>query len=124
MWAIHKECPIISLDSAAITALCAQTLTEAKAEDVITIDLKGRTALADAMIVASGTSARHIVSLGQRLEEVLKAKGVKGLRLEGLGGGDWVLLDAGDVIVHLMRPEVREFYALESLWSADTLKRP
>ncbi len=71
------------------------------------------------MVIASGGSRRQVVSMAERLVASLRTLGVKGLRPEGLSGGDWVLLDAGDVIVHLFRPEVREFYGLEKMWNAE-----
>ncbi|MGH6854646.1 MAG: ribosome silencing factor [Aestuariivirga sp.] len=92
-------------------------LDDAKAEDVITIDLDGKTAIADAMVVASGRSNRHVGAIADQLVEKLKAVGYRNLRVEGLPQGDWVLVDAGDVVVHIFRPEVRSFYNLEKLWS-------
>ena len=92
-------------------------LEDAKAEHVITIDLDGKTAIADAMVVASGRSNRHVGAIAEQVVEKLKAGGQKNLRVEGMPQGDWVLIDAGDVIVHIFRPEVRSFYNLEKLWS-------
>ena len=90
-----------------------------KAEDTITIDLTGKTSIADAMVVTSGRSNRHVSSVADSVIESLEKAGVKGIRVEGKRHGDWVLIDAGDVIVHIFRPEVREFYNLEKMWSAD-----
>lgn len=90
-----------------------------KAEDIIQIDLAGKTSIADAMIVASGRSTRHVASLADHLEERLKQAGAGPLSVEGRTTADWVLVDAGDVIVHLFRPEVREFYNIEKMWGVD-----
>lgn len=87
-----------------------------KAEAVICIDLAENNALADYMVIASGTSSRHVSALANNLKDDLQSKGSKGIRLEGLSGCDWVVMDAGDVIVHLFRPEVREFYNIEKMW--------
>lgn len=87
-----------------------------KAEDITTIDLNDQTGLADYMIVASGTSSRHVNALAQRLKQRFDLNGIKGVRIEGLSQSDWVIIDAGDVIVHLFRPEVREFYNIEKMW--------
>ncbi|HUR42834.1 MAG TPA: ribosome silencing factor [Aestuariivirga sp.] len=94
-------------------------LDDAKAEAVITINLNGKTAIADTMVVASGRSNRHVGAIAGQLVEKLKAAGHKNLRVEGLPQCDWVLVDAGDVVVHVFRPEVRSFYNLEKLWSED-----
>ncbi len=88
-----------------------------KAEDVVSIDLQGKSAMADHMVIATGTSTRHVSAMTEKLIDALKSdKGVLS-RTEGKDAGDWVLIDAGDVIVHLFRPEVREFYQLEKMWS-------
>lgn len=89
-----------------------------KASDIVTIDLKDQTALADYMIIASGTSSRHVSALAQKLKTRLELRGVKGMAIEGLSQSDWVAIDAGDVIVHLFRPEVRDFYNIEKMWGA------
>ena len=93
-----------------------QSLEEAKAEDVISIDIRGKSALGDAMVIASGRSNRHVMSICDRLIRDLKDAGIGAPTVEGLENGDWVLLDDGDVIVHVFRPEVREFYNLERMW--------
>jgi len=95
------------------------TLDNAKAGDVTCIDLKGKTSLGDYMIVASGRSQRHVAAVADHLIRRLKDEGFGRVRVEGLPHCDWVLIDAGDVIVHIFRPEVREFYNLEKMWSAD-----
>jgi ribosome-associated protein len=94
-------------------------LDDAKAEDVVTIDLRGKTALADAMVVASGRSHRHVGAIIERILKELKERGYGRVTAEGLPHCDWVLLDVGDVIVHVFRPEVRSFYNLEKMWAAE-----
>jgi ribosome-associated protein len=88
-----------------------------KAEDSVTIDLAGKSAIADYMVVTSGTSNRHVASIAERVIKDLHKAGIKDVRVEGMQQGDWVLIDAGDVIVHVFRPEVREFYGLEKMWT-------
>jgi ribosome-associated protein len=95
------------------------TLDNAKAEDVVCIDLRGKTSIGDQMVVASGRSQRHVGAMADQLVRKLKDEGFGRVRVEGLPHADWVLIDAGDVIVHIFRPEVREFYNLEKMWSAD-----
>lgn len=92
-------------------------LEDAKAEEIITIDLAGKSSVADGMIVASGRSSRHVGAIAEHLVVKLKENGCKDVRVEGLGQCDWVLVDSGDVIIHIFRPEVRGFYNLEKLWS-------
>ncbi len=93
------------------------SLEDMKAEDVVIIDLKGKTSIASYMVVASGTSNRHVASIAQKIEENLKKSGYK-CSVEGEEKADWVLIDAFDVIVHIFRPEVREFYNLEKMWQS------
>ncbi len=83
------------------------------------IDLAGKSDIADSMVIASGNSRRQVTAIAEKLIAVVKAHGIKGTRPEGLKQGDWILLDAGDVIVHLFRPEVREFYSLEKMWTTE-----
>lgn len=92
-------------------------LDDSKAVDTATIDLHGKTSLADFMVVASGGSNRHVSAIAEHLLEALEKSGVAGVRTEGIPNCDWVLIDAGDVIVHVFRPEVRDFYNLEKMWS-------
>jgi ribosome-associated protein len=99
-----------------IVDLVMATLEDDKAEDAVVIDLEGKTTIADAMIIASGRSARQVGAMADHLLEKLKAAEVRPLEMEGRTHGDWVLIDAGDVVVHLFRPEVREFYGLEKMW--------
>jgi ribosome-associated protein len=94
-------------------------LDDDKATDPVVIDLAGRTAIADYMVVASGMSARHVQAMAEHLVEKLKGKGLKGIRIEGADQGEWVLIDGGDVIVHLFKPEARIHYGLEKMWGAD-----
>jgi ribosome-associated protein len=93
-------------------------LNQDKIEDLVSIDLKGKTAIADYMLIGTGRSSRQVSSTARNLRDKLAKEGVKA-RVEGLETGDWVIVDAGDVIVHLFRPEVREFYDLEKLWATD-----
>jgi len=93
------------------------TLDLNKAEDIVTIDLKGKSSMADYMIIASGTSSRHIQSLSEQVLEKLKNNGFKNSRIEGKESNDWKLVDGIDVIVHIFHPEKRKFYELEKIWS-------
>ena len=95
------------------------SLNEAKAEDPVSIDLTGKSSLGDTMIVVSGRSQRHVGAIADRLLADLKDAGWHDVRVEGLKTCDWVLVDAGDVIVHIFRPEVRTFYNIEKMWRAD-----
>jgi len=92
------------------------SLSDDKAEAIVVIDLDGKSSIADFMVVANGRSQRHVSAIGEHLIERLKAEGLHSVPSEGRSQGDWVLIDAGDVIVHLFRPEVREFYNLEKMW--------
>lgn len=105
----------------ALKDLIVQTLDENKAEEIETIDLRGQTSLADYMIVASGSSTRQVASLSHKIEEKLANSPQSVLRVEGLPAADWVVVDCGDVIVHLFRPEVREFYSIEKMWRPDVI---
>ena len=93
-------------------------LADDKAIDVAIIDLAGKTSFADAMVIATGSSQRHLSAMAEHLLERLKAAGLVGLGAEGRGQSDWVLIDAGDIIVHLFKDETRRFYDLERLWGA------
>lgn len=93
------------------------SLEDDKAEDILVLDLQGKSTLADQMIIASGRSARHVASLADHVQRKIKDLGGKRARVEGLPNADWVLIDTGDLIVHLFRPEVREFYDLERIWA-------
>lgn len=100
--------------------LITKSLDADKAEEIVVIELDDNVSLADYMIIASGTSSRHVNALAKKLKERLHIKGVDQVNTEGLGQCDWVVLDAGDVIVHLFRPEVREFYNIEKMWCSPT----
>lgn len=99
-------------------SLIASSLDGDKADHVVVIDLAGKSSMADFMIIASGTSGRHVGSMADHLLRRLKGLGAPSVVVEGRAAGDWVLIDAKDVVVHLFRPEVRKFYALERLWEA------
>ena len=93
------------------------TLDLNKAQDIVTVDLKDKSSMADYMIIASGTSSRHIQSLSEQVLEKLKNNGVKDSRIEGKESGEWKLVDGIDVIIHIFHPEKRKFYELEKIWS-------
>ena len=97
--------------------LVLASLEDMKAEDTLTLDLRGKTSIGDYMVVTSGRSNRHVGAVADTLLKDLTAAGVKNVRVEGMPNCDWVLIDAGDVIVHVFRPEVRTFYNLEKMWS-------
>ncbi len=98
--------------------LIVQSLDADKAIDIITIDLDEQSGIADYMIIASGTSSRHVNALAAKLKDRLAARGVKDVGTEGMDQSDWVVVDAGDVVIHLFRPEVRSFYNMEKMWGA------
>jgi ribosome-associated protein len=97
--------------------LVVKSLDDDKAEDIVTVALAGKSTIADYMVIASGRSTRQVSAIAQRLTERIKAATGARLGIEGLRAGDWVLVDAGDVVVHVFRPEVRSFYNLEKLWA-------
>ncbi len=99
--------------------LVLQSLDDAKAEQTVAIDITGKSSLTDHMVVTSGRSNRHVSAVADQLVKVLREHGFGKPRIEGLPHADWVLVDAGDVIVHIFRPEVREFYNIEKMWAAD-----
>jgi len=105
--------------AAALLATVYSSLADAKAEDIVAVDLTGRSPLADHMVIASGRSNRHVSAVADKLLRTLKSQVPGPLRIEGQAQADWVLIDAGDVIVHIFRPEVRSFYNLEKLWSSE-----
>jgi ribosome-associated protein len=92
-------------------------LDDMKAEETVTIDLRGKSAFSDYMIVTTGRANRHVGAIAANVAKALKENGIKSIHVEGLPNCDWVLIDSGDVIVHVFRPEVREFYNLERLWT-------
>lgn len=104
------------LSSDQLHALIMKSLDDDKGQDIVSIALAGKSSIADHMVVASGTSSRQVAGMAQKLVERVKKQGGS-CRLEGMTNADWVLIDTGDVIVHLFRPEVRSFYNLERMWS-------
>lgn len=113
------DSPAPQPDSAALVDKIHGWLDDAKAESIVTIDIKKKSSIGDFMIVASGRSDRHVGAIADQVAEKLKEAGYSRVRVEGQQQCDWVLVDAGDVIVHIFRPEVREFYNLEKMWLAD-----
>ncbi len=107
----------IASEPGSLHALVLQSLDDDQAQDVVSIPLEGKSAIADHMIIASGRSNRQVAAIAQKLAERVKQGGFGFARIEGLPAADWVLVDAGDVVVHVFRPEVREFYNLERMWA-------
>ncbi len=105
--------------SEALLAHILACLDEAKAENVVTIDIKAKSSLGDYMVIASGRSDRHVGAVAEQIQRKLKEEGYGKARIEGQPQCDWVIVDTGDIIVHLFRPEVREFYNLEKMWSGE-----
>lgn len=103
----------------ALSQTILDSLQDAKAEDIVSIDLAGKTTLADRMIIASGRSSTHVGAIADRVIRACREAGYPSLKVEGMPLCDWVLLDAQDAIVHIFRPDVRQFYNLEKMWSAD-----
>ncbi len=106
-----------ALDAQALCDLITASLDDDKAEEIVRIDLAGKSSFADFMVVASGRSARHVNALASKLAERLKDSGNAPLSVEGQESNDWVLIDAGNVIVHLFRPEMRDYYHIEEMWN-------
>jgi ribosome-associated protein len=121
--AAPKAKPVIENAAEKIAEIVLARLDDDKAEDVVVIDLMGKSPLADTIIVASGRSARHVSALADHVQRSLKEGGFGKVQVEGLPQADWVLIDVGDVIVHIFRPEVRSFYQLEKIWSVDSPHR-
>jgi ribosome-associated protein len=109
--------PLAIAEPGTLHALVLQSLDDDQAQEVISIPLEGKSSIADHMVIASGRSTRQVVAMAQKLAERIKAAGFGSARIEGLPAADWVLIDAGDVVVHLFRPEVRSFYNLERMWA-------
>ena len=118
----HISKPHTACDADQILELITTSLDDDKAENILTIPLRGKSAMADYMIVASGTSSRQVTAMAEHIEFKLKQNKIAILGLEGLRQADWVLIDANDVIVHLFRPEVRQFYGLERMWANDAVE--
>ena len=114
---IHERPYADSESVAALHALVMQSLDDDQAQETISIPLEGKSSIADYMVIASGRSSRQVAAIAQHLAEKVKASTGRPVRIEGLPTADWVLIDAGDVIVHLFRPEVRSFYNLERMWA-------
>jgi len=95
------------------------SLDDDKAENIVAIDLRGKSTIADYMVIATGRNSRQLAAMASHLDEKLTKAGIKRVSVEGKNQGDWVLLDGGNVVVHLFRPEVRTFYALEKMWGAE-----
>jgi len=108
--------PAASAETARLHTLILDSLEDDQALDVVSIPLEGKSSIADYMVIASGRSTRQVAAIATKLAERLKAAGYGSPRIEGLPAADWVLIDAGDVVVHLFRPEVRSFYNLERMW--------
>ena len=111
--------PQVPLSADELQELVINSLEDDKAEDIIKINLAGKTSIADSMVIASGRSTRQVAAIADHLYRKLKHATADGCKLEGMEKADWVLLDAGSVIIHIFRPEVRSFYNLEKMWSAD-----
>ncbi|MGJ8513429.1 MULTISPECIES: ribosome silencing factor [Carnimonas] len=106
-----------------LAALVVDALDDLKAQDIVEIDVAELTSVTDVMIIASGTSSRHVSAIANSVVTKLKEAGVQPLGVEGRGGADWVLVDVGDVVVHVMLPDTRKLYDLEKLWSDLPLDR-
>ncbi len=107
-----------------LQAVIVASLEDDKAEDLVCIDLAGRASFADRMVIASGLADRQISAMATHLEDKLEEAGLKRIQIEGLGSSDWVLIDAGDIVIHLFKPESREIYALEKMWGTDEDDHP
>ena len=104
-----------------IEKIIHKVLSDNKAKDITKINLEKKSSIADFMIICSGTSNRHVISLSNYLVEALKKENLNTLNVEGIRNGDWVLVDAGDIIIHLFRSEVREYYGLEKMWAGEEI---
>ena len=111
------EVPDVVAEPGSLLELVLGQLDDDQAQDIVTIPLEGKSSIADFMVIASGRSTRQVASMAQKMAEHVKRGGFGPARLEGLPAADWVLIDAGDVVVHLFRPEVRSFYNLERMWA-------
>jgi ribosome-associated protein len=106
--------------AAALHQLVLAQLEENQAQEIVSIPLAGKSLIADYMVIASGRSTRQVAAMAEKLADAIKQAGFGPVRIEGLPAADWVLLDAGDVVIHLFRPEVRSFYNLERMWSFES----
>ena len=109
--------PLPEAEPGSLHALILQSLDDDQAQELVSIPLEGKSSIADHMVIASGRSTRQVAAMAQKLAERIKHGGFGHVRIEGLPAADWVLVDAGDVVVHLFRPEVRSFYNLERMWA-------
>ena len=109
--------PLPEAEPGSLHALILQSLDDDQAQELVSIPLEGKSSIADHMVIASGRSTRQVAAMAQKLAERIKHGGFGHVRIEGLPAADWVLVDAGDVVVHLFRPEVRTFYNLERMWA-------
>jgi ribosome-associated protein len=107
----------VTAAATSLHALVLQSLEDDQAQEVISIPLEGKSSVADFMVIGSGRSTRQVAAMAQKLSERIKQAGLGPVRIEGLPAADWVLVDAGDVVIHLFRPEVRTFYNLERMWA-------
>lgn len=102
-----------------LQAVIVKSLDDDKAENIIALDLAGRAAFCDRMVIATGLADRQITAMAQHLEKALNTAGIKRVQIEGAGGSDWVLIDAGDIVVHLFKPDARLLYGLEKMWGSE-----
>ena len=109
--------PLPPAEAGSLHALILASLDDYQAQEIVSIPLEGKSSIADHMVIASGRSTRQVAAMAQKLAERIKHGGFGHVRIEGLPAADWVLIDAGDVVVHLFRPEVRSFYNLERMWA-------
>ena len=115
--AAGSHAPLPPSESGSLHELVLKSLDDDQAQEIVSIPLAGKSSIADHMVIASGRSTRQVASMAQKLAERIKHGGFGHVRIEGLPAADWVLIDAGDVVVHLFRPEVRSFYNLERMWA-------
>ena len=107
----------LAAEPGSLLDLVLRSLDDDQAQEVVAIPLEGKSSVADHMVIASGRSTRQVAAMAQKLAERIKQGGVGHVRIEGLPAADWVLIDAGDIVVHVFRPEVRSFYNLERMWA-------
>lgn len=120
---VFSKSPVRGVDAASrALELVLTSLEDSKAEDIVTINIAGKSALGDHMVVVSGRSSRHVMAIADHLISDMKDEGYPNARIEGQETGDWVLIDMGDIIVHIFRPEIREFYNIEKMWSAPDME--
>lgn len=115
----HTSKKVAAKPQSDMISVVLESLDDAKAEKTIAIDITGKSSLSDHMVVTSGRSHRHVSAVADQLSKALREHGFEKPRIEGLPHCDWVLVDAGDVIIHIFRPEVRDFYNLEKMWTAE-----